>query len=205
MLTELSVGMLQQSIEATLGLLHRVAAPVLEEIMLSLQSFPGYVQLWIITTLERMLLLLSLVLNAYVCILFVKTWKFPKSEKKLDEERISIVGKFIARHSKILNDADANKDADENKYWNVPKQGTAVEEDKTTESPDCSLRPIPDECVICMNQYTAGERIIWSSNPGCIHCFHSECLRDWLLPFEPRNQLCPCCRQPYCLEKLKEA
>ena len=69
--------------------------------MFYIQSFPGYVHLWIITTLERLLLLLSLVLNFYVCILFVKTWKFPTKEKKLDEERILTIEKYIANHSKV--------------------------------------------------------------------------------------------------------
>lgn len=86
-------------------LIHQEIPSILEEALESAmcyaQSFPGYVHLWFITTLERLLLLLSLVLNAYVCILFVKTWKFPKKEKKLDEDTILIIEKFIARHSKV--------------------------------------------------------------------------------------------------------
>ena len=65
------------------------------------QSFHGYVHLWMITTLERLLLLLSLVLNAYVCILFLKTWKFPVKEKVVDEELIVAIEKFIGMHSKV--------------------------------------------------------------------------------------------------------
>ena len=120
---------------------------------------------------------------------------------------INLADTFLNVVAQILNEGDADEDSDDVKSWMVPKPGAKAEEGSSpqNETDNSSLRPIPDECVICMNQYTAGDRIIWSSNPGCIHCFHSECLRAWLLPFEPRNQLCPCCRQSYCQEKAKLA
>ena len=74
---------------------------IMGEAMFFIQSLPSHLHLWVITTLERLLLLLSLLLNAYVCILFVKTWKFPTQEKKLDEERILAIEKYIAGHSKV--------------------------------------------------------------------------------------------------------
>ena len=94
---EMMLPAMQEALIAAQSLL----LPVMQEALNAVQSLPAYVHLCIVTTLERLLVLLSLVLNAYVCILFVKTWKFPQKEKKVDEERILTIEKFIGRHSKV--------------------------------------------------------------------------------------------------------
>lgn len=160
-------------------------------------SLPSYVHMCLVHLLEQLLVLLSLVLNAYVCILFVKTWKWPEKEKKPDEDRVLAIETFINNHSKTLEANDVEKDGNDDTYWHIPKPGTKMNSE-FQERNKTNLRPIDDECAICMNQYTCGDRINWSANPNCMHCFHSDCITAWLLPSEPRNQLCPCCRQSYC-------
>eukprot|EP01012_Entosiphon_sulcatum_P032041 TRINITY_DN40781_c0_g1_i1.p1 TRINITY_DN40781_c0_g1~~TRINITY_DN40781_c0_g1_i1.p1 ORF type:complete len:1016 (-),score=159.84 TRINITY_DN40781_c0_g1_i1:9-3056(-) len=46
-----------------------------------------------------------------------------------------------------------------------------------------------DACVVCQEDYTSGETV---TEFVCGHCFHTDCLRQWLV-----NSLdCPCCRMP---------
>ena len=46
-------------------------------------------------------------------------------------------------------------------------------------------------CVICMEEIKYGARI---SKTKCGHCFHSKCLRKWLVNNCNEPQ-CPCCRK----------
>ncbi|CAB9526746.1 NADPH Oxidase [Seminavis robusta] len=200
-----------------------------EALVHPVESLSSYVHVCLVSTLERLLLLLSLILNAYVCILFVKTWRWPQKQKKLDDEmHLQRIQQFIQGHSKVLTSTDLDEDnKEEIPYWRVPKAGheNAPSEDRKqardqetscTANDDttcCSsnhdddnnnnLRSVPGECAICFQDYCTGDKIIWSSNPNCVHCYHAECLRQWLLPWRDRNRLCPCCRLPYCHQKLQ--
>ncbi len=46
------------------------------------------------------------------------------------------------------------------------------------------------ECSICMEVFKVGDKISFSPAEGCLHVFHHDCLRRWLL----RKTDCPCCR-----------
>ena len=94
-------------------------------------------------------------------------------------------------------DSNSNEDAPR---WNIPKPGQKVTDDKPVSREQEQIRSISGDCAICYYQYTPGDRITWSSNPNCIHCYHSRCVQAWLLPWQERNRLCPCCRQSYCVE-----
>eukprot|EP00980_Cylindrotheca_fusiformis_P006959 scaffold1469_cov119-Cylindrotheca_fusiformis.AAC.3 len=48
-------------------------------------------------------------------------------------------------------------------------------------------------CDICFMDYEVGDLVAWSPNPGCTHCFHKECILDWL----EYNITCPNCRKDY--------
>lgn len=48
-------------------------------------------------------------------------------------------------------------------------------------------------CAICLTEYEEGDVLCWSQNPKCKHCFHRDCMEEWLL----RHQECPCCRTNY--------
>ena len=71
-------------------------------------------------------------------------------------------------------------------------------------------------CAICLASYQPHDKISWSSNEGCSHAFHSECILTWLSTLgdkASRNQRftenlehdellrysleCPCCRQDF--------
>jgi hypothetical protein len=67
-------------------------------------------------------------------------------------------------------------------------------------------------CYICLDNFEVGDRVMWSrlhkkcdrdscqidantSNHGCRHVFHQECIMPWLL--EKRENECPSCRAPF--------
>jgi hypothetical protein len=50
-----------------------------------------------------------------------------------------------------------------------------------------------EPCPICLNDYKEGEILCWSQNSNCMHCFHRDCMEEWLL----RHEECPCCRTNY--------
>ena len=71
-------------------------------------------------------------------------------------------------------------------------------------------------CAICLASYEPYDKISWSSNEGCTHAFHNECILTWLSTLgdkasrnqrftenlEPDELLrysleCPCCRQDF--------
>jgi hypothetical protein len=39
-------------------------------------------------------------------------------------------------------------------------------------------------CAICLASYEPYDKISWSSNEGCRHVFHNECILTWLATFE---------------------
>jgi len=56
-----------------------------------------------------------------------------------------------------------------------------------------------DECNICLSTFQVGDRAAWSKHHfnGCIHVFHDECMKRWLLVRDG----CPICRRLYLDEK----
>lgn len=53
----------------------------------------------------------------------------------------------------------------------------------------------PKSCPICMDDYEAGDEIVWSKNEHCYHAYHLDCIIGWLME---RND-CPMCRRDYLL------
>jgi len=56
-----------------------------------------------------------------------------------------------------------------------------------------SVRDRGAVCDICLLEFETGEAVAWSPNPACNHCYHEECITDWLL----RKPTCPSCRQNF--------
>ena len=71
------------------------------------------------------------------------------------------------------------------------------------ESPTLCL--VPNCCAICLEPYCVGEAVVWSCNPDCPHAFHQECILDYLVPKQHRQDEqrakmvapCPCCRREF--------
>ena len=55
-------------------------------------------------------------------------------------------------------------------------------------------------CDICLLEYQVGDAVAWSPNPDCTHCFHKDCVLDWLV----RKPTCPNCRHDYLNGKKDE-
>ncbi len=62
-----------------------------------------------------------------------------------------------------------------------------------------ALRQVPNECSICLCEYTVGSDIVWSSNPQCEHVFHETCIEQWLMKHRD-GPLCPCCRRDFVID-----
>lgn len=77
------------------------------------------------------------------------------------------------------------------RQWLLPLPG------KARVSPTQPRRPVPGTCVVCLNTYELAEKITWSSNPSCVHCFHTDCIAKWLT----RQLECPCCRREFLYDK----
>jgi len=64
---------------------------------------------------------------------------------------------------------------------------------------DIELREVPNECSICLCEYTLGSDIVRSSNPQCDHVFHTNCIEQWLMK-QRDGPLCPCCRRDFVID-----
>lgn len=57
-------------------------------------------------------------------------------------------------------------------------------------------RAIPNQCAICLCDYTKGDNVVISSNVSCPHAFHQECIIEWLVKMQEGTP-CPCCRRTF--------
>lgn len=80
---------------------------------------------------------------------------------------------------------------------------STIKTSMTTSSSEPSLplttnnqRAIPNQCAICLCDYTKGDTVILSSNESCPHAFHQECIVEWLVKMQEGTP-CPCCRQTF--------
>jgi hypothetical protein len=82
--------------------------------------------------------------------------------------------------------------------WRVPRPGATLKKHHEMKKRSVtSWRNVPGECAICLRDWDVGERVSWSSNGACVHCFHSDCIVEWLAYRTRAGQQCPCCRQPF--------
>jgi cellulose synthase/poly-beta-1,6-N-acetylglucosamine synthase-like glycosyltransferase len=112
----------------------------------------------------------------------------------------------------------------------VPKQDNASSEnaasttgsekivDTTTTTTETKTK-IPGTCIICFEDFCAGETVVHSDNPDiCKHVFHEDCMVRYLASHSQRTKVggstdgnrnnnsnnryahtpCPTCRQPFC-------
>lgn len=74
----------------------------------------------------------------------------------------------------------------------LPQSSSDITSDKTS---IINQRAIPNQCAICLCDYTKGDTIILSST-SCPHAFHQECIVEWLVKMQEGTP-CPCCRQTF--------
>jgi hypothetical protein len=52
-------------------------------------------------------------------------------------------------------------------------------------------------CAICLESYSPGDSVVWSSNPKCCHVFHTDCMVHYLVHVRNGGTSCPTCRQTF--------
>lgn len=84
------------------------------------------------------------------------------------------------------------------------------------------IRCVNAECSICLNPYTAGDKVSWSA-VDCSHAFHQTCIMEWLMTLGKKannnggttvlvrqndlctfKMVCPICRQDFISRKEVE-
>ena len=127
---------------------------------------------------------------------------------------------------------DDDKDDGEVCKWWIPAPGVPMLDDFLSSCREsCAECPAPSparqrrrrlvtgSCGICLDNFVMKSSVVptsddddppfrhlvsWSSNPNCVHCFHTACIHAWLLrtykirrqPSDSRRP-CPCCRQTF--------
>lgn len=65
-------------------------------------------------------------------------------------------------------------------------------------------RSVPGFCTICLSAFEVGHDIVWSSNSQCDHCFHTDCMQQWLTKqqrsINAEGPVCPCCRRDFVID-----
>jgi hypothetical protein len=54
-------------------------------------------------------------------------------------------------------------------------------------------------CSICLEAFEVGEEVSWSRNTDCNHCYHQDCISQWLI----KHDECPVCRSDYLFDDWK--
>lgn len=57
------------------------------------------------------------------------------------------------------------------------------------------IRKASGTCAICLCNFEEGNVVAWSSNDGCCHVFHHDCIVSWLV--KQAQPACPCCRRDF--------
>lgn len=60
-------------------------------------------------------------------------------------------------------------------------------------------RTVENQCAICLDSYSPGHEVVWSSNKQCPHVFHKDCILDYFVSVRSKERPCPMCRQSFCL------
>lgn len=58
------------------------------------------------------------------------------------------------------------------------KRRQRQQQDQTHE--DNTVETVSNICAICIDCYQQNDVIVWSNNPNCLHCFHKDCMIDYL-------------------------
>jgi Ring finger domain len=58
---------------------------------------------------------------------------------------------------------------------------------------------VPNCCVVCLDDYKAGDIVVWSPNNRCGHAFHRTCVVKYFVKMQTKlnGTPCPCCRSHF--------
>ncbi|KAL7544707.1 hypothetical protein ACHAWF_008073 [Thalassiosira exigua] len=104
-------------------------------------------------------------------------------------------------------------------FAGVGINGGSVDKANSASKASQEKRELPIFCAICLSEYEIDDEICWSSNSSCSHCFHKDCMLQWLVALGRRKSSmqrfpdtpcekrllnfeleCPCCRQSFILK-----
>jgi hypothetical protein len=113
-----------------------------------------------------------------------------------DEESILIE---IPLPGLVMKRADSTGDEERDDV-----NGATVSSLATTTARLGTSRLVPGFCTICLSGFGVGADICWSSNSQCEHCFHCDCIEEWLTKQMQRGHatspICPCCRRDFIVD-----
>ena len=95
-----------------------------------------------------------------------------------------------------LGNYERNEDSERRMSIQIPHPGKHI-------STSSQLRDVPNDCIICLSSYKIGDDVVWSSNPFCEHCFHTDCMEKWLMK-QRGGPMCPCCRRDFVIDPLDD-
>jgi hypothetical protein len=93
----------------------------------------------------------------------------------------------------IILDQDETEEEDDNIYFDsdLYKGKLAIPRENHPTVPNC--------CVICLEEYQPGHRVVWSTNAQCEHVYHRDCVVKYFDKIQRKvaDTPCPCCRATY--------
>lgn len=101
--------------------------------------------------------------------------------------------KTVSKDDIILDQDSENEEEEDNLYFDsdLYKGTLAIPRENHSTVPNC--------CVICLEEYQPGSRVVWSSNAECEHAFHRDCIVKYFDKIQRKvaDTPCPCCRATY--------
>lgn len=108
-------------------------------------------------------------------------WSFFRDRRLLTEKgqrqgnRRERTLSMLKQYTKELKRSDVHRLTNANDAeWYLPKPGR-----RCTGFLQRDLRSIVGNCAICLGSFELQDKVVWSANPACVHCFHARCIGTW--------------------------
>ena len=152
---------------------------------------------WLISIFLGVVVPSCLSIASFVWSNFGESSQDDRSKKSLNRRRRKLEKRLqgfsmVLEESHTLEKRDLKRHDGDRHQWMVPRPGESLSSSDTMK-----FRIVSEECAICREPYQVSETIVWSPNTTCVHCFHDDCIKPWLLRHSTKSQGCPCCRQQF--------
>lgn len=120
----------------------------------------------------------------------------------------SILQSQRASHSR--NKRDTDSDDGSGIHQKQQQQVSKISTRRLAHPGDSRKKIVRGYCVICLEDMSCGQMVVWSETKSCKHIYHKECLVSFLAHNKrqqierqrqpqqtPDNNPCPTCRQPF--------